>query len=610
MNRPRRNQDRIIDLLREAQLRLAQGESLASVCKSLGISQSSYRRWRIGYGEQANKDAEAGVSGSTEQSAGVRLTSAENLSLAKGPKAYLGGSTPELSKEAEELLDEANGASDPARSAWLAFLFLLTYLLVTLASVSHEDLLLNRGVTLPIINVDIPLFGLFQFAPAMLLLLYLSLLVQHVILARKYRKFTDAIATYERETGTEHPARELVHSYVISQIAAGPKRNQITKLMMRLIVWVTFTILPIITLLYLQIKFLPYHDVSITYWHRIAVILGLVMLILLTPLMQHSSANKWVIKVGPQEEAWEISLRAAFLGVLLFLLIVPFSWLIATVPSEWIDRRLQRLLQFVPPASVGTGAEEEAKLLNPLMRRYVYEHITEANKEYKDWLRRWLLSYRVLIVEDTDLDADEDAKVVLRKRDFRFALLNRSDLHGSDLTWADLSGAQMWKTLAKGKLEEAELQGAYLEKAQLQGARLNAAKLQGAYLKEAQLQGAELRYANLQGADLRGAMFQGADLSYANLQGADLRGAGLQGAKLEGVKLQGADLASAGIWLAGFPYGLANQWPAPMGLAELKNNVATLARGSKAIETGPQLKYHRHHGATDRDVPPRRRPAQ
>ena len=187
---------------------------------------------------------------------------------------------PHPTEDAKELLDEANRASDPAWSSWLAFLLLLTYVVVTLASVSHKALLLNSPVKLPIINADIPLVGFFQYAPALLLLVYLSLLVQHVILARKYRRFTDAIVSYEMETGTQHPARERVHSYVFSQIAAGPKPNRITKFMMQLIVYVTFSVLPIITLLYFQIKFLPYHDVSTTYWHRIAVILGFAMLIL------------------------------------------------------------------------------------------------------------------------------------------------------------------------------------------------------------------------------------------------------------------------------------------------------------------------------------------
>ena len=477
---------------------------------------------------------------------------------------------PKVSEEAKGFLDEANGASDPAWSAWLAFLVLLTYVAVTLASVSHKNLLLNSPVRLPIINADIPLVGFFQYAPALLLLVYLSLLVQHVILARKYRKFTDAIAPCEMETGTEHPARDRVHSYVFSQILAGPKPNRITKFMMMLIVYVTFSILPIATLLYFQIKFLPYHEVSITYWHRIAVILGFAMLILLTPIMQHAPPKRrWDVRVGPQAEAWEASGTQVLLVLLLLPLVAGFSWLIATVPDEWIDRRLG----FVAPASMRVGPEDEAKLLNPLVRRIVYDRLPNDND--KGWWRRWLLSYRVLIVEDTDLGADADEKVVLRERNFRFALLSRSDLHRADLAWADLRATQMWKTLAKGKLKDAQLQGAFLQEAQLQGAQLNSAQLQGADLSKAQLQGAELSYANLQGAHLRGAELQGADLSSANLQGADLEGAQLQGAKLEAAQLQGADLASAEIWLVDFPRDLADQSPAPLGLAALKMSPLT-----------------------------------
>jgi uncharacterized protein YjbI with pentapeptide repeats len=496
------------------------------------------------------------------------------------------------SQHAKELLDEANGASDPASSAWLAFLALLTYVVVTLASVSHKNLLLNSPVRLPIINTDIPLVGFFQYAPALLLLVYLSLLVQHVILARKYRKFTDAIASHEMETGTEHPARERVNSYVFSQILAGPKPNLITKAMMQLIVYVTFSILPIITLLYFQIKFLPYHDVSITYWHRLAVILGFAMLILLTPLMQNTGrARRWAIKVGPQAEAWEAYGTQVLLVLVLLPLVVGFSWLIATVPNEWVDRRLG----FVAPTSVRVGPEDEARLLNPLVRRIVYDRLAEDND--KGWWRRWLLSYRVLIVEDTDLGAGEDVKVVLRERDFRFALLNRSDLHRADLTWADLRAAQMWKTLAKGKLKDAQLQGAFLQGAQLQGAQLNSAQLQGADLSNAQLQGAELSYANLEGADLRRAQLQGADLSYANFQGADLKGAQLQGAKLEAVQLQGADLASAEIWLVNFPRDLANQSPAASGGANL--DMSPLTPGAQE-----QLKQDVNAGISDSTVLP------
>jgi hypothetical protein len=494
---------------------------------------------------------------------------------------------PEPTESPRDLLEVANGASDAAWSSWLAFLLLLTYVIVTLASVSPTALLLNSPVKLPIINADIPIVGFFQYAPLLLLLVYLSLLTQHVVLARKYRKFTEAIAPYELETGSEHPARERVHSYVFSQLTAGPRANLITKFMMQLIVYVTFSILPIITLLYFQIKFLPYHDVTITYWHRIAVILGFVMLILLTPLMQNRRAvRRWNIKMGPQAEAWEASGTQVILVLTLLPLVLVFSWLIATVPNEWIDRRLG----FVAPASVGVGAQEEAKLLNPLVRRIVYDNV--SNGDNRTWWRRWLLSYRVLIVEDTDLGADQEAALVLRERNFRFALLNRSDLHRADLTWADLRATQMWKSLAKGKFKDAQLQGAFLKEAQLQGAQLQAAKLQGADLSGASLQGAELNFANLRGADLRGAKLQGADLTGANLQGADLSGAQLQGANLAGAKLQGAHLTQAEIWLAKFPPDLAGQSPALSGLADLGMSPLT-------PEARTQLKQDLSAGITD-----------
>ena len=478
--------------------------------------------------------------------------------------------SPKLSQEVKGFLDEANAASDPARTAWLAFLLLLTYVVVTLASVSHKDLLLNSPVRLPIINADIPLVGFFQYAPAMLLLVYLSLLVQHVILARKYRRFTDALAAYELKARTRHVAREWVHSYVFSQILAGPEANRITRLMMQLIVYVTFAVLPIVTLLYFQIKFLPFHEAWITYWHRFAVILGFAMLILLTPIMQHAPPKrKWDIRLGPQAEAWEASGRQVALVLLLLPIVVSFSWLIATVPDEWIDRRLG----FVAPVTAGIGADGEAQLLNPIVRRLVYDRIPDDDN--KGWWRRWLLAYRVLIVEDSDLGAADDAKIVLRERNFRYALLNRSDFHHADLTWADLRGAQLWKSLAKGRLNDTQLQGASLKEAEFQGAQMSSAAMQGADLRGALLQGADLSYTKLQGADLSGAQLQGADLRGARLQGADLQGAQLQDADLQGAELRGAVLASAEIWLARFPSGLVDQSPAPLGLADVKLSALT-----------------------------------
>jgi uncharacterized protein YjbI with pentapeptide repeats/transposase-like protein len=584
MDRWWHRQDRIIDLLREAQRHLSQGESLASVCKSLGISQSSYRRWRVKYGQRVEESAAPVDTGNTEQSVGDRPSPTENL-VSKVVEASPGGKAPKLSEEASELLESANGASDPARNAWLAFLALLTYLLVALGGVSHKDLLLNSPVKLPIVNVDIPLFSFFQYAPVLLLLVYLSLLIQHVMLARKYRKFAEAIAPYEKETQTAHSARELVHSYVVSQILAGPKPNMITSWLMRLMVFVTFTLLPVVTLLYFQITFLPYHEIWITYWHRIAVLLCLAMLFAVLPII-HLKSRKREVKVGPQGEAWQASPYEISFGAVFGILVVVFSWLIATVPDE----RLDHLTEFVSPKDLNDrpNRPNDQKLLNPLVR-FVFKLTPQGDNEDEGWLLPWLLSSRLLVVEDTDLVPDESDKqdevsVVLRKRDLRFARLNRSDLHRADLTNADLRGAQMLETrLEKAKLQRAQLQGAELGGAQLQGADLTDAQLQDAslggtnlqraVLYRAQLQRAYLTGDAMQGADLSGAQLQGADLNSAHLQDADLSGARLQGAYLIQANLQGADLTVAklqGAWLTSAQLQGADLYQAELQGADLK----------------------------------------
>jgi len=50
MARKRFRVERIIPLLREAEVALAQGQSVATVCKHLGVSDKTYYRWRREYG--------------------------------------------------------------------------------------------------------------------------------------------------------------------------------------------------------------------------------------------------------------------------------------------------------------------------------------------------------------------------------------------------------------------------------------------------------------------------------------------------------------------------------------------------------------------------------
>ena len=50
MARKRFTTEQIIGLLREAEVRLSQGQAIGTVCRSIGVSQQSYYRWRKEYG--------------------------------------------------------------------------------------------------------------------------------------------------------------------------------------------------------------------------------------------------------------------------------------------------------------------------------------------------------------------------------------------------------------------------------------------------------------------------------------------------------------------------------------------------------------------------------
>jgi hypothetical protein len=49
------------------------------------------------------------------------------------------------------LLEAVNRSSDGANAAWLIYLGLMSYLLLTVAGIGHKDLLLNSDIVLPIL---------------------------------------------------------------------------------------------------------------------------------------------------------------------------------------------------------------------------------------------------------------------------------------------------------------------------------------------------------------------------------------------------------------------------------------------------------------------------
>lgn len=118
---------------------------------------------------------------------------------------------PETSKEvnaiiaekpdAKALLDAANSASERVAGLHVAFMAVCAYVLVIVFGTTDLDLLMGKGVRLPVVNVDVPIVGFYAFAPYLVVLVHFNLLLQLQLLSRKLFAF-DAAAPEEEGIGS------------------------------------------------------------------------------------------------------------------------------------------------------------------------------------------------------------------------------------------------------------------------------------------------------------------------------------------------------------------------------------------------------------------------
>jgi uncharacterized protein YjbI with pentapeptide repeats len=449
------------------------------------------------------------------------------------------------------LLEAVNNSSDTANTAWLIFLGIMAYFTIAVAGVSHKDLLLETPVSLPIMQVQIQQSLFFQFAPVILVLFHMGVVAQLVLLARKTLEFDYAVRALEMTDRRNHPLRLELHNFFFVQAVAGPHRSHVMSVFLHGMSWLTLVVLPVVILLFIQLSYLPFHDVEVTWTHRICLVFDIAMLVLIGIFLMR-------IETSFFSAFWRttISSPAAFIVTTGVLLVVTFfSFLVATVPGEALDRMTQTLSR---ADRRGDSLRAQTGFALPFAR---------ARADGTLWGR----FHRNLVVTDQDLapkrayTADETS-ISLRGRDLRFARLDRSDLRRADLTGADLEGASLVGVdLTEARLACADISelilsesrdkarcvnadGANLTRSRLTGARLAGIDLTSARLEEANLEGADLSYATATGANFSSAHLERAEMiGGVQLQGANMLVAQLQGANLFGAVMHGADLSSASL---------------------------------------------------------------
>ena len=279
------------------------------------------------------------------------------------------------------LLEAVNSSSDTAHTGWLIFLAIMTYLMIAVAGVTHEALLLDTPVQLPILQVKIQLKQFFQFAPIVLVLFHLGILAQLVLLARKTLEFDHAIRFLETSDRRTHPLRLELHNFFFVQAIAGPQRSAVMSGFLNIMSWLTIVILPVVLLLYMQVAFLPYHDVTTTWINRIFLSLDIAGILLIGVFLMRAETSFF-------QAFWRSTFAHPLSSIsttLVLALVAYLSFFAATVPGEPLDRVGQKMMAWAAPDRAGQGAAERlfAAVLQRRRRRHAVRHLPPQPRRHR-----------------------------------------------------------------------------------------------------------------------------------------------------------------------------------------------------------------------------------
>jgi uncharacterized protein YjbI with pentapeptide repeats len=472
--------------------------------------------------------------------------------------------------EADDLNNLRKAVEDAASVSaglWLSYLFFLFYIGIAAGGITHRDLLLESPVKLPFLGVELPLVAFFFLAPVLFIVSHAYTLMHFVMLAAKVGVFDAELKRQlPAEPDAEEGIRRQLPSNIFVQFLAGPKdiREGKLGLFLAAVAWITLVIGPVLLLLLIQVQFLAYHLWWVTWTHRIAVLVDVVLLWLMWPaVLNGRSKLMWRLEFRGQGWLAALSLPLRYIAALTACLLpIGVAFAVATFPGEWLDEHIGNW-QWIAPNRVTAWLGATDSKDQPV---WTCVHDLLFNGEYdSDKRRRKSLFSNTLVLPD--FSALEAAKIdnptklnsakqtlALYGRHLEGAVFYRADLRKAYFGDAYLQGASFYQAqLQSANFYQSKLQGANLYQAKLQVASLDGgAELQGAWLDDAQLQGVLLDGAQLQGASLRGAHLQGASFQGAQLQGASLQDTELQGADFQDSKLVGTDIAGAAMWGANF----------------------------------------------------------
>ena len=488
--------------------------------------------------------------------------------------------------EIEWLRESAENSSSLMAGQLIVFLLAIMYILVTVYSTTDRDLLIaNSRVVLPILGVNIPSNGFYVFAPLIVLAFHLNFLYSLSVHCLRLKRL-------EEECIKQNVPFKLKTVFLFNQILRHKDNDKTHKYFFswlfsffrRLFSSFIPYILPLYSLLYIQLIYSKYHNLPDTTYHFLCIVADIGILIYFGYNLVHQESKERLSKSSVKqylERQWIGMIFCMAFGIAALANLGMVSFLITPweSPSRFVAKNLVGLpvLNTILVPRIDLPDQKHALVQSPpsdeLLSAYLQietkiqdrntgnkdiEELdpreTAKNKAWLDHTRGLDLKGRNLQfanfykdnlvhvdfknakLEDANLDSTWLIGADFQNADLKFSSFKDATLHRVPFPNANLTGANFTRT---------KLIGAILEGVEFKGSDLAFADLRGAILRNAKLQGAILWNVNLQFADLESADLRGAQLGNANLRFSNLRKAKLQGADLEGADLLGADLSDA-----------------------------------------------------------------
>ncbi len=558
-----------------------------------------------------------------------------------------------------DLADLRNSANETARVArgnlWL--LLVVGLFLGILLHGTDDMALLTRGeVDAPLMQVSVSIDLLFGLGPVLFVLLHLNLFVRLDRLYRVSRQLREGIeAEKERHEWAREAALLFPFDFLqllfhrmgrgpvapdrVADNAATPPRRRwgwpaglgdwIRKedegdamAFMVILVVVPVFAFPLLLLMAIQVRFLPYQSEALTLVHQACVTIDLliqfVFAVRLDPIRRFAAMvvkGKWLERVG--YGTW------CLYALVLLVLCPVFVWLVAVVPDGRIERNrpLPEAMGMVTGLAFGDWWKDDGcsqSFWRPtFMKRYLQVEGKAVQAARRDgaivaaYLARGEdpeLAWR--FVEELDLggrsfryarfDGSVFRQASFRGSDLRCAQFNGARLRGANLERAKAQGAAFRSAdLADARLERGKFEGASFSRARLDGAKAAGAALAGAGFRDASLHGTEMSGATFRATDLRDAELYGADLTDATIHGSNAGRAGFHGARLAGADVAGTSFREAGFHgadMQGVQMELVDlagsSWERPQGWTRIR----------QALEAGQGMRTGEAQGA--RGEPP------